>query len=860
MVVVTHTLTMLAQITGVVVSEETGDSIPSATVGYRGRNVNVKADGSGRFTVPRLEGRKLTVSSVGYKAASMQITPVTGNHLVIKLKTDTRMLKELTVDAKRSKYSRKDNPAVELMRRVIAAKKATDLAAKDYYQYTDYQKVTVALNDLKPIDLEKGFFKNHPKLKERVESWGIGGKLVLPLLVDEKVTEHYYRKSPHDERTNVIGSQASGLNDILETGDIVNMMVKDAFSTVDIYDDQIRLLRQRFTSPIGRDAIGFYRYYINDTLDVNGSQCIHLSFLPNNPQDIGFRGELYVVNDSSLHVKKVKLGLPKNSIVNFVENMETEIEYTKLPTGDWVVSVNDMLIELRVNSWFGFFVVNKKGRYSDYRFEAPRDDKVFKGKQKDKVDPQSDLRDENFWAEYRGVPLTKSEKNMSSFIDHLKEIKGFRWAAWILKAFIENYIETGINDNPSKFDIGPVNTLVSMNDMDGLRMRFGGTTTANLNKHLFLSGYVAHGFRTNRWYYKGNVTYSLNAKKYLPQEFPKNNISFESTYDICSPSDRFTQRDKDNMFSSLKWDKVSKMMFYNTQRIEYSHESYSGLKLNVSLRAQEDEATGGLLFKRLSEYPEGVYDGRSWENYYPYEERALHNGKMRTTEVRVELEYSPGAKYFNTKQRQLPLNREAPVMGLTHTIGIKGFLGGEYSYNATEAKIYKRFWLNSWGFLNCYLKAGIQWSQIPYPLLMAPASNMSYIITKESFNLINNSEFMNDRYASIDIGWEMNGKLFNRIPLLKKLKWREYIGFKSLWGGLSDKNNPMLEQNWNSDILMAFPEGYHTMNPNEPYCEMVVGIHNILRFFSVDYVRRLNYINSPSTKKGGIRFTVKMTF
>lgn len=849
-------------ITGAVVDSETGDSIPYATVRYKGHKVVVRCDSKGEFSIPRHNGWKLQFSVVGYKPSVINVTEsLPSKHVDARLLVDDNSLSELVVSSKKSKYSRKENPAVELMRRVIAAKKQNKLENNDFYSYKDYQKLKFAINDLNPSDLDKGLFKNQKWLLNQLEVCNLSNKLILPVMIEEKVSREIYRKSSDTRKSIIEAEHSSGLNDIFETGDIVNVMVKDVFSTIDIYDDQVRFLRQRFTSPIGKDAIAFYRFYIVDTLKVDRDSCIHLTFIPNNQQDFGFRGDLYVVKDSSLHVKKVTLGIPKASNVNFVDNMMISQEYVRLDDGNWVLSQNDMLIELSIVGAFTKMAVVRQSRLSNYDF-SPIDSKLFKGKVDEIIDPDAGMRDAAYWAKYRGTLVDSGGDTnmMDQFLVNLKKIKGFGWVAWTLKAFLENYIETCPTGSKSMFDIGPVNTLISQNEMDGMRFRMGGSTTANLNQHLFFEGYVAHGMKTNKNYYKGKLTYSFNRKRYSENEFPRRSISIASTYDICSPSDRFVKSDKDNMFGSFKWSKVLKMMFYNRQTVEFVREQDNGLKFKANMKFEEDEATGGLLFKNLSQYGDRPYEGGNWEQYYEYDKKALHNGKMRTTELFLEIEYSPGAKYFNTKQRQLPVNREAPVFTLSHTIGLKGIAGGQYSYHATEAKIFKRFFLNSWGILNTTVNGGYQWSQVPYPLLMAPAANMSYIITNETFNLINNSEFMNDRYVSAFVSWEPNGKIFNRIPLLKKLKWREYIGVRTLWGGLSDKNNPALQSNWDSNILMAFPEGYYAMNPREPYVEGIVGIHNVLKFFNFDYVRRFNYVNLPTAHKHGFRFAFRFTF
>lgn len=832
-------------ITGVVVEEATGDTIPFPSIQYKKEKIATSGNANGRFSIKRLNGEKLTFSAVGYQELTILIGPNTPSEMRITLKTDTKQLKGVTVKSKRSKYSRKNNPAVELMKRVIAAKKRTDLANHDYYQFNKYQKITLAINDIKPSELENEKLKNKKWLLNQIETCPYNNKLILPLSVDETVTRNLYRKNPKTEKSIIMGQNSSGVNDLIETGDILNNVLKDVFTDVDLYDDQIRLLQYPFTSPIGKDAIAFYRYYIVDTVYVDRDKCFHLQFLPNNQQDFGFRGELWILADSTLHVKRCNLMLPKKSDVNFVDNLQIIQEYTRLPEGEWTLTTDDMFVEMSIAKFLSKAIVIRTTRMSDYAFdELP--DKLFKGKTKVLHEANARMRDETFWDKYRSVELTKSESSMDAFINNLSQQKAFKYIIFGVKAFIENFVETGSQNHPSKVDIGPINTLISSNFIDGVRTRISAQTTANLNPHWFLSGYYARGWDSRKDYYKGELTYSFNKKEYLPREFPKRTLTFTSTYDVCSPSDKFMHTDKDNVFTALKWTKVDKMMFYNRQQLSFEREEEWGFRTTISLKTEENEACGNLLFKPLS--------------MVGNEDAMNGPGKFRTTEARIEFRYAPDETFINTKQRRLPVNLDAPVFTLSHTTGIKGVLGGDYNYNFTEASIYKRLWLNSWGKIDILAKGGIQWNKVPYPLLIMPAANLSYIVNDETFNLINNMEFLNDRYASLDVSWDLNGKLFNRIPLLKKLKWREWLGIKCLWGTLTDKNNPTLAANAGDHTLMEFPEGSYIMDSKHPYIELIAGIHNIFKIIHIQYVHRLNYNHLPTATKNGVRLMVRLTF
>lgn len=832
-------------ITGVVVEESTGDTIPFPSVQYKKEKIATSGNAYGHFSIKRLNGEKLTFSAVGYQELTILIGPNTPSEMKITLKTDTKQLKGVTVKTKRSKYSRKNNPAVELMKRVIAAKKRTDLANHDYYQFNKYQKITFAINDIKPTELENEKLKKKKWLINQIETCPYNNKLILPLSVDETVTRNIYRKDPKTEKSIIMGQSSSGVNDLIETGDILNNVLKDVFTDVDLYDDQIRLLQYPFTSPIGKDAISFYRFYIVDTVYVDRDKCFHLQFLPNNQQDFGFRGEIWILADSTLHVKRCNLTLPKKSDVNFVDNLQIIQEYTRLPEGDWALTTDDMFVEMSIAKFLTKAIVIRTTRMSDYAFdELP--DKLFKGKTKVLHESNAMMRDEAFWDKYRSVELTKSESSMDAFINNLSQQKAFKYIIFGVRAFIENFVETGSQNHPSKVDIGPINTMISSNFIDGVRTRISAQTTANLNPHWFLSGYYARGWDSRKNYYKGELTYSFNKKEYLPREFPKRTLTFTSTYDVCSPSDKFMHTDKDNVFTALKWTKVEKMMFYNRQQLSFEREEEWGFRTTISLKTEENEACGDLFFKPLSMV--GMEDAMTGQ------------GKFRTTEARIELRYAPGETFINTKQRRLPVNLDAPVFTLSHTTGIKGFLGGDYDYNFTEASIYKRLWLNSWGKIDILAKGGIQWNKVPFPLLIMPAANLSYIISDETFNLINNMEFLNDRYASLDISWDLNGKIFNRIPLLKKLKWREWLGIKCLWGTLTDKNNPTLAANAGDGMLMEFPEGSYIMDSKRPYIELIAGIHNIFKIIHIQYVHRLNYNHLPTATKNGVRLMMRLTF
>lgn len=833
------TLQLMAQqkITGRVIDED-GFAVSYASVQYRGHKIAVSSDSQGKFSIEKHPGWVLTVSALSYKSQTISVNEKM-DFIEVKLKDDSHKLNEVVVKTKRGKYSRKDNPAVELMRRVIAAKKKTDLSNHDYYQYDKYQKITLALNDLKKEQLEGKFFSKRQYLLDQVETSPYNGKLTLPVSIDETVSQHIYRKDPKTEKDIIKGQQSNGIGQVIQTGEILNTALKDAFTDVDIYDDYVRLLQYPFPSPIGRTGISFYHYYIEDTVYVERDLCYHLQFIPSNSQDFGFRGELYVLADSSLHVKKCNLYMPHNTDVNYVKNMKIEQEYTRLDNGEWVLSKDDMIAELHVNSMLQDLLVVRNTRLTDYAFdELPKI--LFKGKAKVRHDMDAMNRDEAYWNKYRQVDLTKSESSMDSFIHRMENSKGFKYIIFFVKALMENYVEIGggTDGKKSKFDLGPVNTYISKNFVDGIRLRLAGRTMAALNPHFFWDGYAAYGTKSNDWYTGNIFTYSLNKKKNSPFEFPMRNLTFEVARDVTSPSDENLLHNKDNFFMTFRAATQDEMFLYHRQKLAFTYETDWGFRFNTSLRFQSNRTVGNLHYYHL--------DGTEVK-------------KIRMTDLNVGINYNPGVTYVNTKQQRLPINLDSPEIGLSHTMGFRGFMGGQYHSNITKLSIYKRQWLGSWGYLDFHAIGQAQWNKVPFPMLILPPINLSYFEQESTISLMKDWEFLNDRQVFWALSWDMNGKLLNRIPLIKKLKWREWFAIKGVWGHLTDKNNPYLEKNQGDERLFKFPKNSHVMN-DTPYWECVAGVHNIFKFFSVEYVRRLTYLNNNNIDKWGIRFGFMMSF
>ena len=839
---------MKAQFFGTVVDGQTGEAIIGATAKYQGTSIGAISDLEGKFQVPidqRYE--KLELTYVGYKPVTVIVNyGREQQHSIIKMYSDNITLNAVVIKAQgRVRYKRKENPAVELMRKVIAAKKQNRLELNDFYSYQKYEKHTFSVNEVSPKTFTSGFMKTFGFLKDHAEVCSETGKLILPLMVDETSTRHLWRKSTGTHKTIVQGKHSSGYNTIFSSGEFMTTYIKDIFTEVDIYKDNVRLLQHPFISPISTSqGIAFYHYYIQDTLEVEGTRCIDVAFVPNNSQDFGFTGHIYVLDDGSYQIKKSVLNISYNTGVNFVENLIVYQDFTELPNGQRVLTGDNMIVEMKYLDGTTKLQVQRYTGYSNFDFNPILDDKLFKHPSLETVEMQAEIRDSTFWNAMRPHPLTETEGSLDQLVSSTKMVGGYKWMMGVIKAVVENSIE--LTKAPNKLDFIPVNAVISSNYVDGLKLKGGLQTSANLNPHLFFRGYYAYGFKDHKSKYKAEAEYSFNKKKYMAHEFPRRSVTATYMYDTMSPVDKFSETDKDNMYTSVRATSMKQMMYVRTANLKWQYETDNNFTFSAGLSNSNIEPAGKL--------------------YYQHVGTSRLEKDITTTEMKFSMRFAPHETFINSKQKRLPVNNDALILTLDHTIGMKA-LNGDYKYNITEASAYKRFWLPyACGYIEGFLKGGVQWNKVPFPMLFVPASNLSYFVQFDnwSFNMLENMEFLNDKYASLCINWNLNGKLFNRIPLLKKLKWREYAGLKMMYGGLSDKNNPF--KNPNDNMLFDFPmeksvQLVNVMKGNRPYMEFSCGISNIFRFLTIEYVRRLNYYNtSRDIKKNGVRFAVEFTF
>ena len=829
---------------GIVKDSITGEPLPFVSVYFDGSTIGAMTDDNGTFTLQNNQGyTKLAAASLGYDTKFIDLKPGKKNdNLEVLLKPTAFEISEVVVKPKREKYTRKDNPAVELIKKVIAHKNDNRIEAKPEYQTEVYEKLSLSLDNFNPNLDKNKFLKKFKFIKNYLDTSEFNGKPILTVSVRENLSDFYYRKSPKAEKTIVRAKRMQGIDKTLDDGGGITSNLEEIFKSINIFDNNIPILLNRFVSPLSSTlATTYYHYYIMDTLDVGGDKCVDLAFVPANSESYGFTGRLYITLDGNYAVKKVLLNTPANINLNWVDKLRIEQEFKQMPDSTWVLDQENTFVNFYVVKGTQQLYAHQLRNYDNYNFNVQNADSVFGLLGALHVLPEATAQPDTFWTHNRPIPLKEKEDALKDLLGQLRKVPAFNAIIKTAEILITGYIPTANDKKVTKFDFGPMNTTFSANHLEGFRMRVGGMTTANLNPYWFASGYLAYGTNDRKIKYNLKLTHSFTKKEYHEGENPVNNLSFIQEYDVYTPGQDFLFTSKDNIFVAWKvGEPVTKMQYIRKSVLQYEKEWLNGLTWKSWMMNQNNEAAGTLQYIKRDESG----------NLY-------HIKDFTTSEIGTQLRFAPGERAYNGrsgKESVFNLSKDAPVFKLSHQLGIKGVLGGDYNYNHTEISAEKRIWLSSFGHIDAQIKAGKVWDKVPFPLLILPNTNQSITIQPEAFHMMNALEFVTDQYVSFNATYYLKGWILNRIPGIKWLRLREVLSFNMIYGGLTDKNNPTLTPG-----LFLLPDGTQPLG-STPYMECSVGLENIFKILRIDYYRRLTYLDHPDIKKGGIRIALRFTF
>lgn len=820
------------RVTGIVRDSVSNLPLEFAAISFEGTNIGKLTDDDGKFTISNTQGKgSLVVSLMGYDSKKIQIPIGKVSDIAVKLKPSGVQLGEVVVTRTKEKYVKKDNPAVALIKKVIEHKHDYLITSQDYYMNDEYDRILFAVNE---YDESKGIFKRLKFFSKYADTSLIDHKKILPFSVRETLSNVYYRKNPQATRRVITAYQNEGLDKQINT-ESIDGIIAEVFNEIDITDNTINLLLHDFVSPLSStSSVDFYKWYIIDTVQIDQKKYVNLGFVPFNTRDVGFIGNIYVQPDAPYAIKQISFRVPSKINVNYIENMIVTQEFEEKNPELWVPTKFTMAIDFSMYN-IGKFYVQKERVFNNFLFDLPID-AAFSGSAPVLYLSDYNKHQSDFWSQNRPDALNK-DYQMDEMINEFRKNKFIDISLKVADVLSSQYVATNKEEEKNKLDLGTPLTFYSYNHLEGNRIRLTAATTKYFNPHLFLYGYGAYGTKDHKWKYYGEVTWAFNRKNYHKDEFPRNNLSIAYKYDVNPLGQRFLQAERDNILLSFRAKKYNNMTYARMAEVNYLKEFYNGFSYNLYGKTNDQEPAGDLRFERWGE-----------------ENNLIEMGNLKTTEIGLNLRYAHNEKFFQQRRRRRSLPSKGIIISYSHSLGLKDVFDGQYSYNKSSLSLDKELWIAPYGRLGMTLKGEKIWGSVPYPLLLSGNANSSLTIQRGSFYMLRPMEFLSDSQLIWDVNYRMGGWLFNRIPLINRLKWREIAGFRGIWGNLSDRNNPT----YNHD-LMVFPEDVGKLD-KQPYMEYSLGIENIFQFFRIDYVRRINYLRDPGIEKHGFRISFDVSF
>lgn len=728
-------------------------------------------------------------------------------------------VEKVVVSGKRTtRYSKKNNPAVDLALRLIESRDSLNpFLNHKYISYDKYEKIVISLDDFRPVDSTKtfAFLNDHSMVNPHTN------KTILPVSLREKMTNTTRRLNPKSENTTMLFERNEGIDDRFSQGTVLAFL-NDAMPELDIFADNIYLMQRQFISPISKGAIGFYKFYLRpDTIIFNGERCVELEFFPFSKNSLSLRGKLIVTADSTKapFVYATQISMPHTADVNFVSNMVLDQTFARDVYGGRVLVVDDVNFDCSPIKSLTALNVRRTNQLSNFSY----------------TEPSAFALDTTPVVTAATVDTTKfkpteQELMVSRLTKRVRRMPLYAIAEEILLIATDGYFQTG---KKSYFDIGPVAQFISGNTLEGTRLAVGGITTPNLSKHIFFEGLVAYGFDDHKVKYDLSLEWSFPKRKEHFKEFPIHSLRATYSYDVHRFGERFDVISGENIFSWAKRSSDYNLTYVRLAQIRYMRE----FEFNFSY---------SLYARHYTEYETAVMSFTPTPGVLP---------DFSMAELELRLRYAPGEKIYQTRLRRRSLNKYIPTFELSHVSGFKGLLGGDYTRNYTQLEGTGRINIQPLGYIDVCARIGAEWNTVPYMLLPHPQTNMSYVMGENrSFSLMQPLEYMYDKYAYVGISYYMDGLILSRIPLIKYLNLREVFTFRGVYGHLSSRNNPALNPG-----VLPFPTGSSAIG-HEPYIEVGVGIDNILSFFRIDYVWRITYLDKLNVQRGALLFSFQLKF
>ena len=796
-------------ISGKVFDAETKEPLPFVPVLIKGTTVGATSDFDGNFSITTSKlGDSLIASYVSYKKLSRPIKRGVTQVVNMPMVIEGVSLMEVVVKPG-------ENPAHRIIRNVIANKYRNNRRRLDAYEYEAYNKVEFDLNRIPKEMREKKVFKPIQFVFDNVDSLNSGEKPSLPIFITESLSDFYFRTNPDRKKEVIKASKVTGIENTSVTS-----VMGDMYQNINIYDNNIIIFGKDFVSPISDNGFFYYKYYLEDSVFIGNTRCYQIRFKSKRPQELCFSGNMWI-SDTTWAVKRLEMSIPKDANINFINAANVVQEFVQVDS-TWMLSRDRLVIDFAMNQKQVGIYGRKTTSYKNIKVNQPKNEKFYEFGDKIVVEDSAMKKSDEFWQTARHDSLSVREQKIYHMIDTIKTLPIYKTWVDVFTLFVSGYRTF------NNFEVGPYFNLLSYNRIEGPRVRFGGRTSSKFSRWYELQGYVAYGFKDEKF------KYSLGFKTFISKKPHRQlvGMTYKSDYEILGQSQNgFSQ---DNLFASLfRTSPLTNLTRVDQTYAWYEREWIEGLTSKVTL-------VGRTITPLLA-------------NSYKYYQKDGSIGvkeNIRNTEVRLNVRFAHKEKFISGDFSRISLGTKWPIIQVNYAKSLQNAFRGEYDYQKVVLNVNDRVRLISLlGYTDYTLEAGKIFGRLPYPLMELHGGNETYVYDYMAYNMMKYYEFASDQYASIGVFHHFEGLFLNKVPLLKKLKWREVVTCKALWGSVEEKNKRTI----------IFPNTLSALG-NEPYVEVSAGVENIFKVFRIDALWRSTYLRPRAIDNFGVKMGFQLTF
>ena len=816
-------------VSGLITDAATNEPIPYANVFFVGNTsgnvIGTISDFDGNFTLKTSEKvDSISIQVLGYKHYSKKIVPRKKQTINFQLQAASFNLDDVTVMSSR-------NPAHRILKQVWESKKNFNPEKYEAYQHETYNRIEIAIDNLTEKFKESKTMKPFSDIFDSLKvAAGEDGKEVLPFFISETISDFYYRKMPSQEKEIIHANKFKGILMPDDGGELIQQFLGTSYAKFNFYNNWLSIFERNFISPIGKSGRMFYKYSLADSMYINGRHCYKITFKPKRKEDLAFNGTIWI-QDSLWALKRVRVEVDKSANLNFVNRYKIEQDFEYLNDSIYLPSKIRVLVDFLDNKQGIGLIVKYNIANKNFVINQPKPLKFFD----QAIEADFDAWDYNddFWRQERIKRINDSTRVKANYavIDSISQSSRLQSLTRFINFAIEGYLVT------KYFEFGHYIYTLGYNEFEGFRMRLGGRSKRNLSKNLILKGYVAYGSKDNRLKYDAQAEYFLNKKKWR-----KIGIRRKYDYDRVGISDKFLSSHPYMSFVfavSSQFGLKHDLILSETNSLWYESDLHRGFSHKLMFRNKNYKPVGGFAFAF-------------------FDKNGEKRDEFTTSEVSYHFRYAPREIFVMRDNYRAGIFAERGfVLEFDYAYGFKNFLNSDFDYHKVGLKMTHKMKLKALGRFRYQFTATKIWGALPYTLLNLVQANESVLSNPKSFNTMKFGEFVTDQSVELLLLNHFDGLILNRIPLIRRLKWRLVAGANMIWGTLSQKQLDLLPA---TDLLDRPLRSFKVLSSQEPFVEVFYGVENIFKFLRIQVFHRLNYLNSPDIQRFSIRGTILFTF